>query len=85
MLRFNLRSLLGKVVSEPEHPSIADKFAQVMVHLGLEYELSPDIWDAAEDVHQALLVSGRSEAQNGENHLGSRMRFERFSRLRLSS
>ena len=82
MPRFNLRSILAKFALGPSN---AKKFAQVLVRLRLEYELSSEIWDAAEDVQQALIAGERSEARHGgENHLGNGPGFERFGRLRLS-
>ena len=62
MPSFNLRSILAKFALGPSN---AKKFAQVLVHLRLEYKLSSEIWDAAEDVQHALIASERSEARRG--------------------
>jgi hypothetical protein len=59
MLRFKLRPDTGNGAVEPERPTIADRFAQVMARLQLEYDLSPDVWAAAEDVLQALKARER--------------------------
>jgi hypothetical protein len=53
MLRFTLRPYLGSA-AEPDRSSVADRFAQVIAHLSLEYDLPPDVWAAAEEVLQAL-------------------------------
>jgi hypothetical protein len=47
---FKQRSHVRKIAVEPENPSIADRFAEVMVRLHLEHDLEPDVLAAAEDV-----------------------------------
>ena len=47
---FKQRSHVRKMAVEPENPSIADRFAEVMVRLHLEHDLEPDVLAAAEDV-----------------------------------
>jgi hypothetical protein len=59
MLRFKQRSYVRKTV-EPENPSIADRFAEVVVRLHLEHDLEPDVLAAAED---ALRVFRATERQ----------------------
>lgn len=54
MLRFKLRLYTEKTTVKPEKPTVAERFAQVLARLKLEYDLTPDVWAAAEDVLQAL-------------------------------
>lgn len=56
MLGSKLRPYVGKVAVEPVRQSIADRFAEVIVRLHLEYDLSSDILAVAQDVLQALKV-----------------------------
>jgi hypothetical protein len=44
---FKQRSHVRKIAVEPENPSIADRFAEVMVRLHLEHDLGPDVLAAA--------------------------------------
>jgi hypothetical protein len=62
MLGFKLRPFVAKVAIESEGPSIADRFMEVMVRISLEYDLSPDVWAAAEDVLRALRARGKNRA-----------------------
>jgi hypothetical protein len=60
MLRSDLSSYIGTAADdEPGERTIADRFVQVMVCLNLEYNLSPDVLDAAEDILQALKATER--------------------------
>jgi hypothetical protein len=54
MLRSTLNPYVCDVAVEAATSSIADRFAQVMVHISLEYDLPPDVWVVAEDVLRAL-------------------------------
>jgi hypothetical protein len=54
MLRFKLRAYFANRVAKPERLTLAERFAQVLALLKLEYDLTPDVWAAAEEVLQAL-------------------------------
>ncbi len=54
MTRLKLRLCVPNGGTEPEKSTMADGFVQVLERLELEYDLTPDIWAAAEDVLQAL-------------------------------
>ena len=62
MLGFKLRPFVAKVAIESEGPSIADWVMEVTVRISLEYDLSPDVWAAAEDVLRALRARGKNRA-----------------------
>ena len=63
MLRFNPRPDIANRDVDPGVPSIADQFAEIMVHIGLDYDLEPDVWDAAQDVLQALKAKGKDRVE----------------------
>ena len=54
MLHLKLRRNLACEVMEPKKRTVAERFALVLVHLKLEYDLSPDVWAVAEEVLQIL-------------------------------
>jgi hypothetical protein len=54
MSHIKLRSHAGGVVIGTEQSSIADRFAEIMGDISLDYDLDPDVWSAAQDVLQAL-------------------------------
>ena len=54
MLHLKLRRNLACEVMEPKKRTVAERFALVLVHLKLEYDLSPDVCAAAEEVLQVL-------------------------------
>jgi hypothetical protein len=62
MLRFKLRPYPANGAIELEGLTVADRFARVLAHLNLEYDLTPDVWAAAEDVLQALKAGERKWA-----------------------
>jgi len=54
MLHLELPPSIDEIVGETATPSIADRFADVMGWLRLEYDLTPDVLAAAEDVLDVL-------------------------------
>lgn len=54
MLFLKSRSHPVNGAAEPDKLTVADRFAQVLARLSLEYELPPDVWAAAEDILQAF-------------------------------
>jgi hypothetical protein len=54
MLRFKLHPYVANGAIQIGRPTVADRFAQVLARLKLEYDLPPDVWAAAEEVLQAL-------------------------------
>jgi hypothetical protein len=54
MSPIKLRSYVDEVVVEPERSSIADRFAEIMGDISLDYDLDPDVLSVAQDVLQAL-------------------------------
>lgn len=56
MLRFKMRPYISNAVVDPETPSIADQFAEIMVRICLDYDLEPDVLGVAQEVLQALKV-----------------------------
>jgi hypothetical protein len=54
MLHLKFRPNIAHDVFEPQKPTVAGRFAQVLARLKLEYDLAPDVWAVAEDVLQAL-------------------------------
>jgi hypothetical protein len=71
MLRFRLLPYIGKVAVDLENPSIADRFAEVMVRAHCEYELPPDVLAAAEDVLRALTARGKTRIGRSQSHLAT--------------
>lgn len=63
MLRFKMRPYIANGDVEPATPSIADQFAEIMVHICLEYDLEPDVLGAAQDVLQALKANGKKQVE----------------------
>jgi hypothetical protein len=59
MLRFKTRPYIENDDVDPATAGIADQFAEIMIHICLEYDLEPDVLDAAHDVLQALKAKGR--------------------------
>jgi hypothetical protein len=59
MPHLELLQSIVEIVGETATPSIADRFADVMGWLRLEYDLTPDVLAAAEDVLDVL--KGRKE------------------------
>jgi hypothetical protein len=59
MLRSDLSSYIETTDDEPSERTIADRFVQVMVCLNLEYDLTLDVLDAAEEILQALRAMER--------------------------
>jgi hypothetical protein len=57
------RPCVGNVTDELKNYNIADRFAAVMVHLNLEYELEPDVLSAAEDVLRILTPKAEKRAE----------------------
>jgi len=54
MSRIKVRPYVGEVVIEPEQSSIADRFAEIMGDISLDYDLDADVLGVAQDVLQAL-------------------------------
>ena len=54
MPHLELLPSIDEIVGETATPSIADGFADVMGWLRLEYDLTPDVLAAAEDVLDVL-------------------------------
>jgi hypothetical protein len=54
MPHLELLPSIDEIVGETTTPSIADRFADVMGWLRLEYDLTPDVLAAAEDVLDVL-------------------------------
>jgi hypothetical protein len=54
MSPIKLRSYFDEVVVEPERSGIADRFAEIMGDISLDYDLDPDVLSVAQDVLQAL-------------------------------
>jgi hypothetical protein len=59
MLRFRLRPYTANGAVVIEGQTISDRFARVLAHLNLEYDLTPDVWAAAEDILQAMKAGER--------------------------
>jgi hypothetical protein len=66
MLGLKFRRSIADEVIEAEKPSVAERFAQVLARLRLEYELPADVWAAAEEVLQALMAGERSWVERDE-------------------
>jgi hypothetical protein len=62
MLRSKMRADIANDDVDPGKLSIADQFAEIMVHICLEYDLEPDVLGAAQDVLQALKARGKNES-----------------------
>jgi hypothetical protein len=63
MLRFKTGPYIANGYVDPGPPSVADQFAEIMVHICLEYDLEPDVLGAAQDVLQALKAKGRKRVE----------------------
>jgi len=68
MLGSNLHPYVGKMAVAPVRQSIADRFAEVVVRLHLEYDLSSDILAVAQDVLQALKARDLQALKAREKH-----------------
>lgn len=54
MQHFKTRPYIVNADLDPDEPSIADQFAQIMGRIRLEYDLEPAVWAVAQNVFQAL-------------------------------
>lgn len=81
MLGFKLRPFVAKVTIEPEGPSIADRFVEVMFRISLEYDLPPDVWASAEDVLRAMRAGGKHRAGTDREAVLPSTRPDRLARL----
>jgi hypothetical protein len=48
--------------AEWEKPTVADRFAQALAHLSVEYDLPADVWEAAENILEAFRAGERKWA-----------------------
>lgn len=70
MLRFKTSPYIASDHADPATLSIADQFAQIMVHICLEYDLQRDVLAEAQDVFEALKASGKKRVEpDREAHL----------------
>ena len=70
MLRFKTSPYIANGDVDPGPPSVADQFAEIMVHICLDYDLEPDVLGAAQDVLQALKAKGKKRVRTGpRSHL----------------
>lgn len=63
MLRFKTIPHIANGYVDRGPPSVADQFAEIMVHICLEYDLEPDVLSAAQDVLQALKAKGKKRVE----------------------
>lgn len=63
MLRFKISPYIGNGDVNSGPPTVADQFAEIMVHICLDYDLEPDVLGAARDVLQALKAKGKKRVE----------------------
>jgi hypothetical protein len=61
MSLFDLRPCIGEISVESDQFDIADRFSEVMLDISREYDLSPDVLAAAQEVIRAL--RGKEQAE----------------------
>jgi hypothetical protein len=74
------RPCVGNVADELENYNIADRFAAVMFHLSLEYELAPNVFAAAEDVLRVLTLKAEKRVESRHEITYHPPRLDRVSR-----
>jgi hypothetical protein len=63
MLRSKTSPYIANGDVSPGPPSVADQFAEIMVHICLDYDLEPDVLGAAQDVLQALKAKAKKRVE----------------------
>lgn len=63
MLGSKTRPYIANDDVDPRPHSVADQFAEIMVHICLDYDLEPDVLGAAQDVLQALKAKGKKRVE----------------------
>jgi hypothetical protein len=66
MSSIKLHPYIDKGAIDPEEASIADRFAEIMGDISLDYDLGPDVLGAAQDVLQALKAREKGQLREPE-------------------